>query len=1246
MAVTFSKQELMDLYNGDLGIDDENNNGEKKEPIDLLESNTKTIRYIDPNGPVDEEIIRMIKESKRKRMEEKQKQYTVKTKYTKEDRIKVEKDIIDFDSFGMDSKKEIKQDDIKEKKESPFTHIFNYMNGKINDITDEQVGGLDPAYLVSMFCGFDDFTVVLNEFFNNRINLQNISNAELIKFLKQAYSKFHMTNNFRNLFYVKKKKIDEEKEKEEMISLWRDKYMPHWHLDEAEYYIENTTHGQESFEVLVKSNSTDYEKVLKKVKKKSDKKTNKKKETKKVIEEKKIETIEKIEEDNQPNKEINNNENVDYKYDLINIPEEYYKKNLVDIQYMNNQLIYIFNNDGKKEYYRFDRENNYYYFTTNSNSLIVDRNICKRIDCNYNDMDRGKMHGTYLKDLPIEIRHSIDYYLQTDIEKQGKLDNIAYLDIEVYTKFDNKFPVPSEAEYPINAITIILNEKTYTWVYLDNDLFDYEKEKEKIINELGNEAEFYVFNDERELMLHFMKFIKNSEIMYIGGWNSHHFDIPYIYNRMKKLNIEPNQLSTFNHFRIYDKYDPELAGFVLVDMLILYKELTQNRKESYSLDYISNVELGEKKVTHEETLDELYRDDLIRFLRYNIQDVALLDKLSKKLDHIGLQNELRITTGSVWKFGVPSRLVDGIINMELIKQNKLPTTFYKRYKRRNIKGAFVSAPLPGIHDWLIDLDAASLYPSIIRSYNIGPNTYKAKICPKDAYYYLYDKDKLKDKIRIWLDPIYNCDLVKDMSEKEYNEFMMDDNWYNDKYNRYVKVISKEKFLSFMDEHIITLNGSIFCKHNKEKTIFYDILNMLKQSRSKYKKLQFKHENDNEIKLMQKYKNKQMSIKVIMNSIYGVMGSEFFRFTHQDLVESVTISGKEMIKMAGLEAENWILKQLDKEISKLRDDRFKEEWLADNQRMDTQYCIYTDTDSIMLELNDIIEHYTDEGKLIELEKNPEEKRNWFINYITDNIVPHIQNIVNDKAMNDLIKYHNGDIENHHYFEFKQEWIAKRAYFLNVKKQYALYLVANEGNLIDKMDYKGLEIERSDYPSITKKYLNEILTYILKTDNLDIDYVNTFKEEKRKEILKLIIQGNPTIARPASFSKRVEEYSTANKNGKYIGYPSQIYGMFLWNKTMYPYFEHGNKGYSFSIKSIDFNKINIKDDKVIDEISKMSDKEKNSIVLPPEESKLPEAFIIDKDKMIAFAWDDRMERLLSPLFENIESKVDESVIAFDI
>jgi len=1154
LGVTFSKKELFDLYNGDLGIEDNNLNLNDpiKEKEDLLESNTKMIKYIDPNGPVDEEIINMLKENRRKRNEEKQKSYKLKERYTDDDKVKVEKDVINFDSFGMENKKESVTDNIKQKKENIFGYIFDFINGKTNDITDEQIGGLDPTYIVSMFCGFDDFTVVLNEFFNNRINLQNISNAELIKFLKQAYSKFHKTNNFRNLFWVKKKKLDEEKEKEEMISLWRDKYMPHWHLDEAEYYIEHTEHGQQTFEILLKSNSTDYDKIIKKVKKKSEKKKPNKKQTNTKNEEN-VKEINHIEE----NKSINNqpikNDNVDYKYDLLNVPKEYYKKNLVDIQYMNNELIYIFNNDGKKEYYKYDRENNFYYYTTNSNSLVVDRNICKRIDCNYNNLDRGKSHRTYLKDLPIEIRHSIDYYLQTDLEKQGKLDNIAYFDIEVYTKFDNKFPVPSEAEYPINAITIILNEETYTWVYLDNELFNYEEEKQKILNELGSNATFYIFNDERTLMLDFTRFIKNSEIMYIAGWNSHNFDIPYIYNRMKKLNIDSNQLSTFNHFRIHDKYDPELAGFVLVDMLILYKELTQNKKESYSLDYISNDELGEKKIVHEETLDELYRDDIIRFLKYNIQDVALLDKLSKKLDHIGLQNELRITTGSVWKFGVPSRLVDGIINMELIKQNKIPTTFYKRYKRRNVKGAFVSAPLPGIHNWLIDLDAKSLYPSIILSNNIGPNTYKAKICPKDAYYYLYDRNKLKDKIRIWLNPIYNCDLVKDMSESEYNNFMMDDNWYDDKYNKYIKIVSKEKFLKLMEDNIITLNGSIFCKHEKEKTYYYDIILKLMKMRDKYKNLQHKYEKTDR-KLFQMYNNKQKSIKVVMNSIYGVMGSEFFRFTHQDLVEAVTVSGKEMIKMAGLEAENWILNELGKK-TKDRMELFKKEWLADNQRMDTQYCLYTDTDSIMLKLEDVILYHTDKNKMIELEKNPKEKRTWFINFITDNIVPYIQDIVNNSAMNDIIKCHNGDIVNHQYYKFKQEWIAKRAYFLNVKKQYALYLIASEGNLIDKIDYKGLEIERSDYPSVTKKYLNEILTYILKTEQLDIDYISKFREEKRLYILKLISEGNPIIAKPASFAKPLNEYSTTNKNGRYIGYPSQIYGMMLWNKTMYPYFEHG-------------------------------------------------------------------------------------------
>jgi DNA polymerase I len=473
-----------------------------------------------------------------------------------------------------------------------------------------------------------------------------------------------------------------------------------------------------------------------------------------------------------------------------------------------------------------------------------------------------------------------------------------------------------------------------------------------------------------------------------------------------------------------------------------------------------------------------------------------------------------------------------------------------------------------------------------------------------------------------------------MNEEEYNTFMINNNWYNKNFDKYCIYINKKDFLTYMETHIITLNGSIFCKHNEEKTIYYDIINELMVLRKKYKKLQFDNENK-DVGLFKKFRNKQASIKVVMNSIYGVMGSEFFRFAHQDLVEAVTFSGKEMIKMAGLEAENWILNKLDTPSNMNRNDKFRMEWIAENQRMDTKYCLYTDTDSIMLELNDLVEHNLSYDKLQQLNNNIEEKKTYFINYILDKIVPNLQAIVNDNAMNDIIEYHNGDIINEQHYKFKQEWVAKRAFFLTVKKQYALYLVASEGNLVDKTDYKGLEVERSDYPSLTKQYLDEILKYILKTEEVDFNYIKEFKLEKEQYIKRLILEGNPIVAKPASWSKKLENYKVV---------PSQVHAMILWNKTMYEYFNSGSKGYLFDISGLVFENFKNMTDSTIQEINQMVLKQKNSVCIPREVDKLPDGFVVNVNSMLEFAWNTRISRITDSLFRNVKSDIEESILKF--
>ena len=170
---------------------------------------------------------------------------------------------------------------------------------------------------------------------------------------------------------------------------------------------------------------------------------------------------------------------------------------------------------------------------------------------------------------------------------------------------------------------------------------------------------------------------------------------------------------------------------------------------------------------------------------------------------------------------------------------------------------------------------------------------------------------------------------------------------------------------------------------------------------------------------------------------------------------------------------------------------------------------------------------------------------------------LQGILNDHFLKEFAKFHNINPE-HNGFELKQEVVAKKAYFLNVKKKYALYIVNEEGVDVSKMDVKGLITRRSDYPKVTKEGINKVLEMLVKDDKVSFTKIREFVEEKRKEILDLIIKGDKRIARPVSFTKTLDNYKVI---------PSHVHGMLLWNNVAYDYFVPGTKGYQFKINGVD-------------------------------------------------------------------------------
>lgn len=308
--------------------------------------------------------------------------------------------------------------------------------------------------------------------------------------------------------------------------------------------------------------------------------------------------------------------------------------------------------------------------------------------------------------------YKIDYNLSDII--------IANLDIE--TGSDNGFPEPEEANEPVTAITVKIKSDFYVFGCGEFVTTDPKIHYFKGINEF-------------DLLSKFVDFWSHSYPDAITGWNTSLFDIPYLVNRITKVcgSICAKRLSPWNRFsersvtlhgKVYKTFS--LVGISQLDYLELYKKYApNNHQEMYKLDYIAHVELNERKVNYDEygSLRNLYKENYQKFIEYNIQDVNLVDKLDQKLQLIAMVIELaydaKVNFNDV--FG-QVRMWDNIIFNELKKKNIIVPIIEETDKDTQYEGAYVKDPIVGLHKWVASLDINSLYPSLIQTFNISPET--------------------------------------------------------------------------------------------------------------------------------------------------------------------------------------------------------------------------------------------------------------------------------------------------------------------------------------------------------------------------------------------------------------------------------------------------------------------------------------------------------------------------------------------
>jgi len=606
---------------------------------------------------------------------------------------------------------------------------------------------------------------------------------------------------------------------------------------------------------------------------------------------------------------------------------------------------------------------------------------------------------------------------------------IAIIDIEVGS--ENGFPDPYEASEPITAIAVkYLGGKTYVW-----GCGDFENNDENVT--------YFKCRDEYTLSKKFLEFWTKNYPDIVTGWNIKFFDFPYLVNRFNRILSEQDakSLSPWNYIsertailmaKAHTVY--EFVGLPMLDYIELYRKYAPGgaSQESYRLDNIAHVELDKRKVDYSEyeNLHQLYKLNYQKFIEYNIGDVSLIEELEDKLKLIELALTLAYDSKTNYDdVFTQVRMWDTIIYNFLRRDNIIVPPTEKKSKSEAFEGAYVKEPQVGKHDWVASFDLNSLYPHLIMQYNLSPEM-------------LVDADDYTDE----MSRIINSRVSVD------------------------KLLKKEIDTTGLNNVTLTPNGQFF--RTDKQGFLPKLMAEMYEDRKKYKKksLEAKQELENEKnkskhfeiqKRIARFNNLQLAKKVCLNSAYGAMGNEYFRFYDLRIALAVTSAGQLSIR--------WIENKLNEYMNKL----IKTEGV--------DYVIASDTDSIYLKLGSLV------GKVFQPLQSPDKVIAFMDKVCEDKIQPYI-----DKSYQELADYvHAYDQK----MQMKREALADKAIW-TAKKRYIMNVYNNEGVQYAEPDLKvmGLEMVKSSTPAPIREKMEETIKLMMNGTEEDVQkFVANFKEE---------------------------------------------------------------------------------------------------------------------------------------------------------
>jgi len=437
------------------------------------------------------------------------------------------------------------------------------------------------------------------------------------------------------------------------------------------------------------------------------------------------------------------------------------------------------------------------------------------------------------------------------IHYDRSLIKTANIDIEVFSA--DGFPAPEDAAHPITAICMREDTGTY-WVW---GCGDYTTTREDVL--------YIKCDNEVDLVRKFVRRMEEYAPNVITGWNTRFFDIPYLYNRMVKLfgddtlakRMSPWGLIKERNITINGKQNQEyiINGIEQLDYLEVFKKFTYNtlgQQESYRLDHIANVVLGERKLSYEEhgNLHTLYEQDYQKFIDYNVKDVELVHKLDVKLDLLDLIFTMAYKAGVNYNDTLGTTAIWDTIIYRLLNNQKIAVPPKIEKPKTPYPGGYVKEPQVGSHDWVTSFDLNSLYPNIIVQYNMSPETVL------DGFQNGVSVDK-------FLDGSVN------IGQQGYSVAPTGIRFTHDREGVIPTVIKQ-----YYSERRVIKNEMLKSQQemqtNPSKELEYRISSL---------------------------DNQQMAIKILMNSLYGALGNRWFRYFDQRVAESITLAGQLAIKWA-------------------------------------------------------------------------------------------------------------------------------------------------------------------------------------------------------------------------------------------------------------------------------------------------------------------------------------------------------------